>query len=111
MMAGKLDRRVGIYRAGSSTDDGYQVVPGAMALVATRWCHVAHQSAREIVQADGKDGQRLTRFLFRWDDVTSSLTELDELEHDGERYAITGPLIEVGRREGVEVVAATIGVA
>lgn len=109
MQAGKLDRRVGIYRAGLPEDDGYTTLPGEPALVATRWCQVIPQTGREVIEADGKDGQRMSRFRFRWDELTSTLSETDELDHDGERYAITGPLIELGRREGVEVIAASLG--
>lgn len=109
MDAGKLDRRVGIYRAGPATDDGYTTLPGEMAIAGTRWARVVPMSGREVIEAAGKDGLRVTRFHFRWDALTSTLTEADELEHDGERYAITGPLIELGRRDGVEVMASTIG--
>lgn len=109
MQAGKLDRRVGIYRAGPDSDDGYTSLPGEMVLLATRWCHVMPQSGREVIEASGKDGERLTRFRFRYDSVTSTLLETDELDHDGTRYAITGPLAEIGRREGVEVIAASKG--
>lgn len=109
MDAGRLDRRVGIYRAGPDTDDGYTSAPGEPALLATRWCQVLPQSGREVVEAAGKDGERLTRFRFRYDEVTSAILETDELDHDGTRYAITGPLIELGRREGVEIIAASKG--
>ena len=109
MNAGKLDQRVAIYRAGPDTDDGYTDLPGTMALFATRWCHVVPQSGKEVIEAEGKDGQRLSRFRFRWDSVTATLSETDQLDHDGTRYAITGPMIEIGRREGVEVVAASVG--
>lgn len=108
MDAGKLDRRVSIYRLGEVSDDGFAETR-AFELVDTRYCQVLPQSGREVIEADGKDGQRMTRFVFRWDSITSGLTELDQLEHDGERYAITGPLIEVGRRAYVEVVASTVG--
>lgn len=108
MQAGKLDRRVAIYRPGDPVDDGYTETR-PMALLDTRWCQVIPMSGREVIEAAGKDGERMTRFRFRWDEVTSTLSETDELEDGGVRYAITGPMIEIGRREGVEVVAASVG--
>lgn len=108
MTAGKLDRRVTIYRLGPVVDDGFSETREWESLGA-RWCQVIPMSGKEVIEADGKDGQRMTRFLFRWDSVTSGLTELDQLEHDGERYAITGPLIEIERRHWLEVVGVTVG--
>ena len=109
MMAGKLDRRVEIYRAAAGSDDGYTVLPGAMTHIATRWSRVLHQTGREAIEAAGKDGMQATRFHMRWDSLTSTLTELDELEHDGKRYAIVAPPNELGRREGVELTAESKG--
>lgn len=108
MIAGHLDRRVTIYRLGVGTDDGYTTTQ-AFNELATRWCNVMPMSGREAIEAAGKDGQRVVRFRFRRDTVTATLTEQDELEHDGVRYAITAPALEIGRREGVEVVATTVG--
>ena len=109
MMAGKLDRRVGIYRAGPAGDDGFTETPGTMALLTTRAAHVAHMSGKEAIEATGKDGTLSSRFVMRWDSVTASLTELDELQHDGTRYAIVSPPVEIGRRDCVEIIAQTIG--
>lgn len=108
MNAGKMDRRVAIYRLGAAVDDGYTTTQG-LALLATRWCAVIPQTGREVIEAAGKDGQRTVRFLFRHDSVTSTITEADELQHAGTRYAITGPAIEIGRREGWEVLGASVG--
>lgn len=109
MKAGRFRYRVGIYRAGPETDDGYTLKDGEMTHVADRACDVIPQSGKEVIEAGGKDGQRQCRFVFRWDDLTSTLSDTDHLDHDGTRYAITGPLIERGFREGVEVVAVTVG--
>lgn len=108
MQAGKLDRRVTIWRLGPAIDDGYTTTPG-WEVLGVRWCAVIPQTGREVIEAAGKDGQRTVRFLFRHDSVTSTITEADQLEHDGTRYDITGPAIEIGRREGWEVLGASVG--
>ena len=110
MQAGKRDRRVTIWRIGTGADDGYTTTD-SLAALATYWCHVAPLRGSEAIEAGGKDGQRTCRFTFLHDSVTSTITELDQLEHGGDRYAITGPALEIGRREGVEVVGVTVGAA
>lgn len=108
MIAGKLDRRVTLWRRGPVQDDGYGSTQ-IMEPIATRWAAVIPQTGREVIEAGGKDGERVSRFHFRYDSVTATISETDELAHDGARYAVTGPTIEIGRREGIEVLAASIG--
>ena len=108
MNAGALDRRVTLLRLGAAVDDGYTSVQEFEAL-AVRWCRVIYQTGKEAVEAAGKDGMASVRFRVRHDSVTSTLTEQDALEYEGARYAIVAPPIELGRREGLELIAQGMG--
>lgn len=102
---GRLDRRVTIQRRGASVHDGYSNKPGAWADVATRWTSIKPARGGEPVEAEGLSGLAVMSFWMRWDSVTSAITERDALVHDGARFEIVAPPMEVGRREGVEIFA------
>lgn len=101
--AGKLDRRVTIYRPADSTDDGYTTKPGGPPVVyARRWAWAQPAKGAERVEALGREGKRLMSFWLRWDALTRAIKETYTIELDGLTYEITG-VNPVGRREGVEV--------
>jgi SPP1 family predicted phage head-tail adaptor len=109
MKAGTLDRRVSILRPAPASDDGYTTVEGWVE-VGQRWAAFKPQVGREAIEASGKDGMEAARFHLRHDSLTRTITELDVLEFENRRYAIIAPPIELGRREGVELVVRGEGV-
>jgi head-tail adaptor len=108
MKAGALDRRVSILRLGPPVDDGYTTVQEFETL-AERACRVIYQTGKEAVEAAGKDGMAAIRFRVRFDSVTRTITEQDALEYEGARFSIVSPPLEIGRREGLELVAQSQG--
>lgn len=103
--SGRLDRRVTIQRRGPDVDDGYTKKPGDWQDVATRWASVKPARGREVMEAEGQSGIAPMSFWFRYDAVTAGVTAQMALVHDGQRYEITAPAMEVGRRQGIEVIA------
>ena len=55
--AERLDRRVSLLRRGAGSDDGLTVVPGAWAVLATRWASIKPRMGREPVQAGTRAGE------------------------------------------------------
>ncbi len=108
MKAGTLDRRLLLLRLGDPVDDGLDVAQEFEPL-AERFCKVVYQAGKEAIEAAGKDGMAAIRFHVRYDSVTRTLTEEDALEYEGAQYAIVAPPIELGRREGLELIARSIG--
>jgi SPP1 family predicted phage head-tail adaptor len=104
MKAGALDRRVTILRLGAASDDGYTTTQEWIE-VGQRWAAFKPQSGREAIEAAGKDGMEAATFHLRHDSLTRSITELDVLEYETRRYAIIAPPVELGRREGLEIIA------
>lgn len=100
---GKLDRRVEIHRHGAAVDDGLTKVPGALALLATRWGWVMLRRGREPVDAGTRAGEATQSVWLRFDSVTRTITEQDVVKIDGQQFEIVAPPIEVGRREGIEL--------
>lgn len=105
LRSGNLDRLVDLLEYMPGEDDGYGEGPGEWSAFETRWCSVKPKMGREAVNAAGRDGLRVMSFWFRWDSVTASLTEAHGLLFDGQRYELTAPPIEIGRRDGIEVLA------
>lgn len=101
---GQLDRRVTILRAGPSTHDGFQNLPGALAPIGTRWASVKPAMGRETVEHFQKEGRAPLSIWMRYDSLTSTIVVTDAIQLDGSRYEITAPPIEVGRREGIEMI-------
>jgi head-tail adaptor len=108
MDAGALDRRVTLLRLGAAVDDGYTPTQEFETL-AERWCKIIYQTGKEAVEAAGKDGMAAVRFRLRFDSLTRTLTEEDALEYEGARFAIVAPPLEIGRREGLELIAQGMG--
>ncbi len=103
--AGKLDRLVEIQRRGAEVHDGYSRKPGAWQAVACRWASVQPVRGRESDEGLGRSGTAQVTFWFHYDTVTSAITEQNALVYNGQRYEITAPPLEIGRREGIEVYA------
>lgn len=100
----RLDRRVTLERYGVTYDEFNQPTED--------WAELGKRKAQK---KDVSDGEKLraaqvgasvtTRFLLRWDSLTSTITAADRLTYDGVQYQISGTK-ELGRREGIEITAA-----
>lgn len=113
--AERLDRRVTVLAMSAGSDDGYGAEPGDWAEVGgagngTRWASVKPRMGREAAEAAGREGRTVMSFWFRYDELTSTITAAHALQLDGQRYGIIAPPIEVGRRDGIEVLAVAGGV-
>lgn len=100
---GQLDRRITILRAGPTTHDGLQNVPGAIEPIGTRWASVKPAMGRETVEHDQKEGRQPLSIWLRYDALTKTILPTDAIEFDGDRYELIAPALEVGRREGIEL--------
>jgi head-tail adaptor len=103
--SGKLDRRVTVLRRLPEVDDGMTLREGDWAVLFFRQAWVKPRMGREASEAGGRDGVTVMSFWMRWDPETRDIASSDALELDGQRYTILAPPIEVGRREGIEVLA------
>lgn len=100
---GQLDRRVTILRRGPSSHDGLQNVPGAFAPIGTRWASVKPAMGREAVEHFQKEARQPMSIWLRFDALTASILPTDAIEYGGDRYELIAPALEVGRREGIEL--------
>lgn len=104
--AGKLDRRVTIERATTAKDDHGEDVE-TWAASATRWASVRPAPGTERFQSAETAAEAPMRFVFRFEDGLVRVT--DRLLHeDGRRYYVAS-VTEIGRREGLEVLATARG--
>lgn len=101
---GELDRRISILRA-EDVDDGTATVTGAYAEIGKRWARKTDVSDGERMRA-AQQGQSLTtRFLVRWDSLTSTIGGRDRLACEGRTYEVVGTKEWGGRRIGIEITA------
>ena len=107
--AGRLDRRVKILRRLPAVDDGYGPQPGKFVLLFECWSSVKPKFGGEAIEAAGREGRTVMSFWMRHDSETRGILTSDALELDGTRYEITAPPIEIGRREGIELLAVAGG--
>lgn len=104
LSTGKLDRRVTILRKGAGADNGYTVKAGGFAELATRWASVVPVTGKERIEAGGVSASAELTIWMRWDSVTAMITEKDGVRYQGKDYELVGTPIEIGTREGVELV-------
>lgn len=100
--AGRLDRRVTILRAGAGTLDTFgEMVPGEATETET-WASVRPAPGTERFASAENAATATMRFVFRWREDLVRVT--DTLLFDGRTYNIAS-VTEIGRREGLEVLA------
>lgn len=92
--AGKLDRRVKLFRASVVINDLYEPEE-KLSHYATVWAHVKHETVKEVDEAFSARAVKFTNLTIRW---RTDLDEKDWVEHDNDMYKVTG-IIELGRRE------------
>lgn len=105
MQAGKLDRRVTLFRFGTTYDEFNQPTE-SWTEIGKRWASKSDASDGEKLRAAQVGASVTTRFQMRFDSLTRTLTAADQIECEGIRYAISGVKETEGRREGIEVTAA-----
>ncbi|MGB7407159.1 MAG: head-tail adaptor protein [Pontixanthobacter sp.] len=101
--AGNLNRKVEFLRAGASSHDGYQNVPGPHAAIGTAWASLKPAKGTERFADLGREARSVMSLWVRWSTVANSLTADDAVRIDGRIYAIVAPPVEIGRREGWEL--------
>jgi head-tail adaptor len=101
---GKLDRRVTIERA-TTTPDAHNEPVLTWGDHATRWASMRPAPGTERFQNAETAAEALMRFVFLWEDGLVLVTDRLRLEDDGRRYDVIAPPMEIGRREGLEVLA------
>lgn len=111
IQARRLDRRVTLLVQGAAVDDGFTLVPGAWETLAERSASIKPRMGREPVGSGSRAGEAVQSVWLRWDEVTSTLTEQHAVLIGGTHYEIIAPPIEVGRREGIELLVVAGGPA
>jgi SPP1 family predicted phage head-tail adaptor len=105
LAAGALDRRVTIVRATvASTNDYGEPVPGDP-IETTKWASARPAPGTERYQNAQNAAEIVMRFVFRFEAELVPLTAT--LRLDGVNYDVKS-VIEIGRREGLEVLAVAI---
>ena len=105
MQAGKLDRRITLQRA-STTKNGFNEDVEAWGDIATVWASATPVSDAERVRAQQVGAVISMRFQIRFSTAVADLSPTDRLTYNGKTYNITA-VKELGRREGLEITAAT----
>ncbi len=104
--AGALDRRIRIERAGMG-DDGYNETE-VWTPLATVWAQYLPARGREAREALGREATMPATFRIRWRADAPPIGPGDRLrfpaDDDGRVFDIAS-VIEIGRREGLEITA------
>jgi SPP1 family predicted phage head-tail adaptor len=103
MIAGKLDRRIVIERATTTTNNFGEEVATWAPLVEV-WAHVIDVSDGERWRAAEVAATVTTRFQVRWNDTTKTIGPKDRVLYEGRAYDISHTK-EIQRRVGVEITA------
>lgn len=106
MRAGKLDRRIILQRYDIVYDEWNQPIEG-WADIGKRWASKEDVSDGEKVRAAQVGASVTTRFRVRYDSLTKTLTAADRIAYDGKVYSISGIKEGEGRKDELEITAAT----
>lgn len=101
--AGKLDRRLKLYRRSTTTNALNEDVE-TFTLFATVWASKHDVSDGERVQAAQVSAEITTRFQIRYSETVSSLNPKDRVWCAGREYEVTA-VKEMGRQDGLEISA------
>lgn len=107
--AGALDRKITLLRPGAGIDDGFTTKPGGPEVAGTRRASVKVEKGGELFQAEQVRGKRVLSVWLRYDSLTRTIGEDWRVEHDGRDYELVAPPVEVGRREGIELMVVAVG--
>lgn len=103
--AGSLDRAVHVVRRGPVVDNGYTKKPGPWRLLCRRHASVKPAQRREQEDNQGLSARREISVWLRHDSITRTIAATDGIVFEGRLHLLTAEPIELGRREGLEVLA------
>ena len=109
MKSGSLDRRITLLRR-ELTHDGLQRVE-TWTTLGNRWASRKPMPGGERSEGEGRRSFGRYSLWLRWDSLSSTLTAADAVAIDGQRYELLQPPLEIGRREGVELLVEGTGQA
>lgn len=109
MKAGSLDRRVTLLRR-ELAHDGLQRVQ-SWSQLGSRWASRKAMPGGERGEADARRSFARYSLWLRWDSLTSTLTAADAVVIERHRYELLQPPLEIGRREGIELLVEGTGEA
>ncbi|WP_454599119.1 phage head completion protein [Qipengyuania sp. SM2507] len=105
MRAGTLNRTVELLKRGPATDNGIEMMPGNFIVAGARLASVKPEQRAETTHALGLTGQKVLRIWLRYDSLTRTVSAKWGLRFEGQTYELAAEPIEIGRREGVELIA------
>ncbi len=107
MEAGALDRRLQLLQPIATKDAANEEV--------LTWVFHSEVAAKQILLGDAERlrAQQLgatisARYRIRWSRSAAQMDARWQLQCDGRRYAVAGAIVEIGRREGLEITAAAV---
>lgn len=105
LRAGALNRRVMLLRPGPPIGDGNGTRLGPLEEAGQRSVSVRLARGSETNEALQRDGKVRLSFWLRLDSLTTQMDASWALEHEGRRYQLVAAPVEIGNREGVELIA------
>lgn len=103
MDAGRLDRRIAVRRA-TTTTDAFNESVFAWGTLATVSARVEPVNDTEHWRAGETLASKLTRFTIRYSTTVANVDPRDRIQYGGREYDIQG-VKELGRREFLEITA------
>lgn len=105
MQSGRLDRLVTIQHIASSAPDAAGQVIATWGPLATVWAERRDQRSREFFAAKQINAEIAAVYRIRW---RSDITTLMRLVDGAVTYEIVGPPVEIGRRQGLDLMLRAI---
>jgi len=102
MLAGKLDRRIEIWRKAAGAKNVLGEKAGGFALHLTLWASDQFMTREEKMAAAQDTASRTMKFTVRWSAESAGITTADQLRYGGVAYNIKGAE-EYGRREAINI--------
>jgi hypothetical protein len=98
-----MDRRICLMRSGDPVDTGYSTVREFVP-AGSRAARLVEARPREVFDNAAPVAEMPVVFEVYYDSLTRRIDETWRLEYQGREYGISG-VSEIGRREGVRIVA------
>jgi SPP1 family predicted phage head-tail adaptor len=102
MRAGELDRRITLQTRSTSKSGTTGSTSEQFTTLATVWAQVKDLRGREFAAARQVNAEITTVFRIRW---RTGVNELGRILYNGRTYDVVAPPAEIGRREGLEIMA------
>lgn len=104
--AGALDRRITIRRPGPPIDDGYGTIPGTLTDYYTCAASWKPARGREVFENQGVEAYAGGSLWIRYNATSAAIRATDKVLMADRTWDIVAPPVEVGRREGIELIVA-----